>query len=164
MDKIDPIKEIREDHKKVRDTLLNLIDAIRRLDTTKAFELLIILDKLGGPHFRFEEESMYPLMKRFYGEEYYNRLLEEHDRVIRAARGIVEMLGKGAITPEEAQALISTVQNEIMPHPITCSGLEIFMERLSQDELDKIAASMVPAREAAVPLVEWAETIRARKA
>jgi len=162
--KIDPIAEVREDHKKVRDILLNLIDAIRGLDATKAFEYLIILDKLGGPHFRFEEETMYPVMKRFYGEEYYTRLLEEHDRVIRAATQIAETLGKGTIKAEDAQKLVKTIQNEIMPHPITCSGLEIFMERLSPEELDEIAESIVPARDAGVPLLEWADTIRARKA
>ncbi len=164
LSKIDPILETREDHLKVRDTLLNLIDAIKKQDVTKAFELLITLDKLGGPHFRFEEETMYPILKRFFGEEYYNRLLEEHDRVIKAAKQIAEILGKGSITSEEVEKLVKIVQNEIMPHPITCSGLEIFMERLSKEELDKIAENMIASRKADVPLLEWADKIRARKA
>jgi DUF438 domain-containing protein len=163
MSKIDAIAEIREDHKKVRDTLLDIINAIRRRDVTKAYELLIYLDKIGGPHFRAEEEMMYPVMKRFYGEEYYTRLLEEHDRVIKAARELAETLGKGSITPEEADSLIKIIQNEIMPHPITCSGLEIFMERLSSEELDKIAESLVAARQEGTPLLEWSQTIRDRK-
>jgi hypothetical protein len=163
MSQIDAIAEIRDDHKKVRDTLLEIIDAIRRRDVTKAYELLIILDKLGGPHFRAEEETMYPLMKRFYGEEYYSRLLDEHDRVIRAARKLAETLGKGEITPEEADELVRVIQNEIMPHPITCSGLEIFMERLTREELDKIGESLVAARKEGLPLLEWSQTVRERK-
>jgi hemerythrin-like domain-containing protein len=163
MEKIDAIAEMRKDHNKVRDILLDLIDAIKRLDVTKAFELLLILDKLGGPHFRAEEEVMYPLLKKFFGEEYYNRLLEEHDRVIKAATHLAETLGKGSITPQEAEELIKLIQSEILPHPITCSGLEIFMERLSSEELDKIAESLLAARKEEVPLLEWSQTIRTRK-
>jgi len=164
MAEIDPINEIREDHKKVRDILLDFMDSIRKLDVTKSVELLLILDKLGGPHFRAEEEVMYPTLKRFYGDEYYNRLLEEHDRVIRAAKQIGETLGKGSITPEEATTLVKLIQNEILPHPITCSGLEMMMERLTPEELDKIAESIVATRQADVPLLEWASTIRGREA
>jgi hypothetical protein len=163
LNKINPIAEVRDDHLKVRDTLLNLIEAIKRLDSTKAFELLITLDKLGGPHFRFEEDVMYPLLKKFFGEEYYNRLLEEHDRVIKAAKQIAEVLGKGSITSEEADRLVKIIQNEILPHPITCSGLEIFMEKLSQEELDKLAENIIASRKADVPLLEWAESIRERR-
>lgn len=164
MPKIDPIAEVKEDHSKVRDILLDIMDAIKRRDVTKAFELLLVLDKLGGPHFRFEEEVMYPTMKKFYGEDYYLRLLEEHDRVIRAAKQLAETLGKGSIAEEESERLIKLIQNEILPHPITCSGLEILMEKLNPEELEKIAESIEADREAEVPLLEWADTIRTRKA
>ncbi len=163
MSELNAIEEMRKDHSQVRDILLNLIDAIKRLDTVKAYELLITLDKLGGPHFRAEEDVMYPLLKKFFGEEYYNRLLEEHDRVIKAATQLAEALGKPRLTPEEADRLVKLIQSEILPHPITCSGLEIFMERLSPEELDKIAESLEAARKEGVPLLEWAQTIRARK-
>jgi len=164
MPKINPIKEVKEEHEKVRDILLDFMDAIRKRDVTKSVELLLILDKLGGPHFRMEEETMYRALKKFYGEEYYQRLLEEHDRVISAAKEIGETLGKGEITPEEATKLIKLIQSEILPHPITCSGLEMLMERLTSEELKKIAESLEAARKADIPLLEWASTIRSRKA
>lgn len=163
MSRLNAIEEMRKDHNQARDILLNLIDAIRRLDIVKAYELLITLDKLGGPHFRAEEDVMYPLLKKFFGEEYYNRLLEEHDRVIKAAIQLAEALGKPKLTSEEAEKLVKLIQSEILPHPITCSGLEIFMERLSSEELDKIAESLEAARKEGVPLFEWAQTIRTRK-
>jgi uncharacterized protein Yka (UPF0111/DUF47 family) len=152
-----------KDHKMVRDNLLSMIDAIRRNDSTKAFELLINLDKLGGPHFRAEEETMYPAMKRFYGEDYYERLLQEHDSVINAAKKIAETLGKGKLSPEDIKNLVTILQNEIMPHPITCSGLEILMERLNQEDLDKIAKNLLTARKEDIPLLEWADNMRERK-
>lgn len=57
----DPINELKTDHEQVRDYLLDLIDASARRDAKKALELLLTLDKLTGPHFRFEEESLYPV-------------------------------------------------------------------------------------------------------
>ena len=160
---INPIEEMNRDHKKVRDILLKLIEDIENRDVEGALEMLLELDKLGGPHFRAEEETMYPILKRFFGEEYYNRLLEEHDRVIRAGRKIAETLGKGSITDDEAEELIRLIRNEILPHPVTCEGLGIFMERLSEDELNKIAESIEEARREGVPLLQWAENIRERK-
>jgi uncharacterized protein Yka (UPF0111/DUF47 family) len=164
MIEIDPIKEVREDHLKVRDVLLSLMDAIRNRDVEKAFEHLLILEKLGGPHFRMEEDVMYKKLRKFYGDEYYNRLLDEHDRVINAAKQIAEILGKGSITEDDAERIIRIIQNDILPHPITCSGLEILLERLSEEELNEIAESIRFCREEDVPLLEWAETIRERKA
>jgi len=163
MSKINPIKEVKKDHQKVRDVLLDFMDAIRKRDVTKSVELLLILDKLGGPHFRMEEETMYKTLKKFYGDEYYQRLLEEHDRVIRTAKEIGETLGKGEITTEEATKLIRLIQSEILPHPITCSGLEMMMEKLTPEELSEIAENFIEARKADVPLLEWASTIRGRE-
>lgn len=55
-EELDPIRELREDHKKVKDYLLELIEALNKRDAQRSLEILILLDKLGGPHFRFEEE------------------------------------------------------------------------------------------------------------
>ena len=161
--RIDPIQEMNKDHKMVRDILLRLIEELEKKNVEGALEMLIELDKLGGPHFRAEEESMYPILKRFFGEDYYNRLLEEHDRVIRAGRRIAEALGKGVITEKDAEELIELIRRDILPHPVTCEGLGIFMERLSEEELETIAKSIEEARKEGVPLLQWAESIRERK-
>jgi hemerythrin len=164
MTELDTIKAMSDDHKIVRDTLLEMVDTIRNKNVTKAFELLINLDKIGGPHFRAEEETMYPELKKFFGDQYYEKILTEHDTVINAAKKIAETLGKGSLTDQDAQQLIKIIQNEIMPHPITCSGLEILLERLTPAELNTIAENLAAARKADIPLLEWADSIRARKA
>lgn len=161
---LDPIEELREDHKKVKEYLLELIEALNKKDAQRSLEILIMLDKLGGPHFRFEEETLYPALKKFFGEEYYQHLLKAHDRVIAAAKKIAEVLGKGTITEEEARTLVSTVRSEILPHPIECEGLALLADRLSKEELIAIAKNIQQSRDENVPLLEWAETIRGRKA
>jgi len=164
MSTLDPINELKEDHKKVRDYLLNMIEALGRRDAQKALEILLLLDKLGGPHFRFEEETFYPALEKFFGKDYYEYLLRAHDRVINAAKRIAEVLGKGSVTQEEAESLVKLTRSEILPHPIECEGLVLLAEKLSQEDLNKIAGNLATARQAAVPLLEWADTIRSRKA
>ncbi len=163
MAQINPLEALKSDHQEVRDNLLALLDALSKKDATRALEVLIYLDKLTGPHFRFEEESLYPALKKLFGEAYYEHLLTAHDRVIKAAKELAAVLGKGELTDEEAQRLVELVRREVLPHPVECEGLALFAERLSQEELDAIAESIEKARQEAVPLLEWAETIRERK-
>ncbi len=163
MAKLNALAELRSDHTVVRDTLLDLIDALSKRDATRALEILIYLDKITGPHFRFEEESFYPALGKFFGQEYLEYLLSAHDRVIKAAKELAAVLGKGEITEEEAERLVNLVRSQVLPHPVECEGLALFAERLSPEELEAISANLEAARKADVPLLEWAETIRARK-
>ena len=160
---VDPIKEFSNDHYLVRDLLLKLIEYIENKDVVNALETLIQLDKLGGPHFRFEEETLYPMLERFFGPEYYEYLLSAHDRVIKAARRISEVLSRGELDEEQSRELVSLIRRDILPHPIECEGLTLLIEKLNTEELNKIAESIKKAREEAVPLIEWANTIRKRK-
>ncbi len=91
MARLDPITEFREDHRNVRDGLLDIIDALEVKDVSKAREILGGLDTLLGPHFRFEEEAFYPTLRVFLGE-YVDELLKEHDGVIETARSCAELL------------------------------------------------------------------------
>lgn len=160
---LDPIRELEADHRQVRDILLDLIEAGRDGDGTKALELLLVLDKLGGPHFRFEEESLYPALAKFFGQEYYEYLLGVHDRIIRSAKVLAGILGDSDIGDGEAAKLADIVRNEILPHPIECDGLTLLTEKLSAAELDAIAANLEASRQAGIPLLEWADTVRDRK-
>ncbi|MDZ4246600.1 MAG: hemerythrin domain-containing protein, partial [Dehalococcoidia bacterium] len=83
--KLDPIVEFREDHRKVRDGLLELAQAAEAGDLGKAREILGKIDVAVGPHFRYEEETLYPSLKEFLGD-YVDSLIGEHDGVITTAR------------------------------------------------------------------------------
>lgn len=162
--KVDPVAQLQADHKVVRDTLLDLISAVEGRDATKSLEILIRLDKLTGPHFRFEEESFYPAVTKFFGEDYHQYLLGVHDRIIRTAKELAGAFGKGEITQEEAQRLPNVIRTQVLTHPVECEGLVLFAERLSKGELDKIADNLQTSYKANVPLLTWADTIRTRKA
>lgn len=163
MAKLNPITVLSEEHIQVRDALLDLVSAVKGRNAVGALEILFRLDRLTGPHFRFEEESFYPAIAQFFGEEYKEHLLQAHDRVIRTAKELAGVLGNGELSQEEGDRLAALIRTQVLPHPVECEGLGLFAERLSAEELDKIADNLEDARKADIPLLEWAQTIRARK-
>jgi len=64
---LNPIAEFREDHRKVRDGILEITEALGRRDMKKAKEVISRLNILVGPHFRYEEEHLYPALPASWG-------------------------------------------------------------------------------------------------
>ena len=156
------IEEFREDHRNVRDLILDLASALRQRDVAQARELLASLDRLAGPHFRFEEEALYPALRQFLGD-YVDKLVSEHDGAIAKANGLASLLQKDSITQEEAGAAMSDVSS-LLIHVSDCDGLAIIMEKISERELGQIASTVMACREADVPLLRWAQEIRGKAA
>lgn len=157
---LDVIEEFREDHRKIRDLILELAASLRQRDLPRARELLGSLDRLTGPHFRFEEEALYPALRQFLGE-YVDKLLSEHDGAIAKARGLAELLQKEDISQDEAGAAMGEVSS-LLIHVSDCDGLAIITEKLGQQELGDIARTVLACRQADVPLLRWAGEIRGK--
>jgi hypothetical protein len=158
---LDVVEEFREDHRKVRDGLLEMIEALQSKDAGTAREILGGLNVLVGPHFRFEEEVLYPTLRVFLGE-HVDQLIREHDGVIETARSTAELLEEESLTDEEAERAANAART-LLIHVSNCDGLAILTERLGSEEIDHLAEEYAAAREADVPLLEWAETIRTRR-
>ena len=158
VNRIDPIKEFREDHRKVRDGLLKIINALNAKDVTRARKILGGLNVLVGPHFRYEEEALYPTLRIFLGE-YVDQLLKEHDGVVDTARACAELLGKDRLTDEESMQAADAAR-ALLVHVSNCDGLAILSERLKKKELNELGKKFAETRKAAVPLLDWAANIR----
>lgn len=158
MAQLDPIVEFREDHRKVRDGLLDIIGALKAKDVPKARDILGRLNVLVGPHFRYEEEDLYPTLKVFLGE-YVDQLISEHDGVINTARACLQLLEKDSLTDKEAGEAANAAR-ALLVHVSNCDGLNILSERLKAEELKELGKKFAAARKAGVPLLEWADTIR----
>ena len=156
--KLDPIVEFREDHRKVRDGLLDIIDALKAKNVSKARKLLGDINTAVGPHFRYEEETLYPALRVFLGE-YVDQLLKEHDGVIETAAGCAKLLQKDTLTDTEARQAANAAR-ALLVHVSNCDGLAILSERLEKKELKELAEKLAAARKAGVGLLEWAEKIR----
>jgi len=161
MAKLDPIVEFREDHRKVRDGLLELASAAEGGDLDTARKILGEINALTGPHFRYEEESLYPSLKEFLGE-YVDQLLEEHDGIIKTARVAAKILSQSSVSAEEGKMAAGAARS-LLVHVSNCDGLNILAEKFSQVKLDQLADDFQKARDQNVPMLEWADTVRERK-
>ncbi len=81
--------------------------------------------------------------------------------MIDTARVCAGLLAKDTLTDAEAEQA-SQAAMQLLIHVSNCDGLAILSERFSQKEMDDLASSFAEAREAGVPLLEWADTIRGR--
>ncbi|MBI4187583.1 MAG: hemerythrin domain-containing protein [Chloroflexi bacterium] len=161
MAKLDPIVEFREDHRKVRDGLLDLAKAAEAGDVTKARSILGQIDTLVGPHFRYEEENLYPALKEFLGD-YVDSLVSEHDGAIDTAKVAAKVLSQSSISKEEGKE-VSKAARSLLVHVSNCDGLNILAERFSKKKLDDLGEAYAQSRKAGVSLLRWADTIRKRK-
>ncbi len=156
-----PVEIFRDDHREVRDDLLELARAIEDKDLNRAGEILDRLNRLLGPHFRFEEEALYPAMRRFLGE-YVDSLLNEHDGAINAARELVELIERGSIDDETARDAANRTR-ALLVHVSNCDGIAILAERLDKEEIEDLGKKFQRIREEGVTLLDWAETIRNKR-
>jgi hypothetical protein len=152
----------RDEHRVIRDLLFDLIDAFERRDLADARSLLGSIAQRTGPHFRYEEESLYPSLVQIFGASYVDKLLGDHDGAIRAARRLVE-IATGEDTDDHTIEEAVTHVRGILPHVSDCDGLSIFVERLPDDEIRSIFEARRRADQDALPLLDWATTIRGRE-
>ncbi len=153
----------REEHRSVRDVLLDLIQAFQERDRARIQDLLTQTAALAGPHFRYEEEALYPGLVEILGEEYIQKLLRDHDLAIGIAKKLVEMAGKELLTDDDVAMAVRFVRS-ILPHVSDCDGLSIMVERLPEEKVEAVFASRDHARGENLNLLEWADGVRRRPA
>lgn len=158
--KLDPIAEFREDHRKVRDGILEITEALKKKDVKKAREILGRINVLVGPHFRYEEENLYPSLRKFLGE-YVDQLLTEHNGVIATAKACADLLSKDSLTDKEVDDATKAAM-VLLVHVSNCDGLAILSERFTPKELEELGSKLSEARKKGVTLLDWAAKIRTK--
>lgn len=152
----------REEHRTVRDTLLELLRAFQDRDAPRLRTLLSGAAAYVGPHFRYEEECLYPVLTEFLGEEHIEHLLADHDSAIGAAAQLVVLAGKdslGDADVAEARKLI----REILPHVSDCDGLSLLVEVLEDEKVKSILDARDRSLQAGLDLFRWANEVRERR-
>ena len=84
--------EFRNDHRQIRDVILDLISAFSQRDMNLAGDLLAKLNAVAGPHFIFEEQSLYQKLIVFYGLEYVDKLYRDHDLLIARVKAVKKII------------------------------------------------------------------------
>lgn len=157
----------RAEHRQVRDLLLDLLlDLVRAFgerDAGRVRSMVAAVAQATGPHFRYEEEAMYPRLTAIFGDAYVGKLLADHDGAIRNARELQQLAGNDELTAQQAARGIELTR-QILPHVSDCDGLSIMVETLPDDVSDRILSARVSALDAGLDLLTWATTTRERRA
>jgi hypothetical protein len=153
----------RAEHRQVRDLLLELMRAFGDRDAGRARALVAAVAKVTGPHFRYEEEVMYPQLAGIFGDAYVGKLLDDHDGAIRNARELLWLSGHDQLTAEQAERG-AELARQILPHVSDCDGLAIMVETLPDDVADRILSARKTAMDVGLDLLTWASAARDRRA
>ena len=151
----------RQEHRIVRDALLDLIQAFVGRDRSRIQDLIGQVAKYTGPHFRYEEESLYPELVQIFGAEYVERVFSDHDRAIATAKQLAALGAKESLTDQEVNQAVAWVRS-ILPHVSDCDGLSIMVERLEEEKVQAIFDSRERSNAAGLNLLAWAEQVRKR--
>ncbi|MBI3942475.1 MAG: hemerythrin domain-containing protein [Chloroflexi bacterium] len=151
----------REEHRKVRDGLLDLVQAFQARDRARILYLLNELAILTGPHFRYEEEALYPSLVVIFGESYIEQLVGDHDRAIANAGRLIELAAQDPLTDDNIAEALRLVR-KILPHVSDCDGLSIMVERLPEAQVQSILDTRKQALHAGLGLLQWSSQVRGR--
>jgi hypothetical protein len=153
----------RTEHRRVRDLLLGLVDAFTSRDGARARSLLAETAAVAGPHFRYEEEALYPVLTGIFGDRYVEHLNAEHDGAIDRARALVQLAEPDSPTDGDAQEAVRLVR-EILPHVSDCEGLSVMVEVLPEEDVRAVLEARARSQGDGLGLFEWADSIRGRGA
>ena len=153
----------REEHRVVRDLLLDLVDAYESGNSVRARKVLTEVARITGPHFRYEEETLYPALVPVFGAEYIEKLLGDHDFAIASARRLVELTDGHGLSEEEQTRAVRLTRG-ILPHVSDCEGLTIMVELFPGPAVESVLEARERAREEGFDLLTWARDVRTRPA
>jgi hypothetical protein len=151
----------RGEHREIRDSLLALLTAFDTRNRRRAKTLLGTIGGLCGPHFRYEEEALYPALVEIFGKLYIEHLLVEHDRAIISAFRLMKLADKKPFEAADARLAVRIIRT-VLPHVSDCEGLSIMVEVLPEPEVQAILEARERALEDDLDLVEWATEVRKR--
>lgn len=151
----------REEHRKIRDTLLDMLHAFQQRDRIRIQTLLNSAAAYAGPHFRYEEESLYPALVEIFGQEYIDELYRAHDRAIGSAKRLIVLAGKDELSDGDVTEATKLILG-ILPHVSDCEGLSIMVEKLPNEKVQGLLETRERSRQENLDLIRWAEEVRGR--
>ena len=126
-----------QEHRQMRDALLELIEAFENNDSERALEAIEEMAALAGPHFQHEQEALYPALAEAHGEEQVEKLVEEHGEAVEAARQLAELAEQEELD-EQAAAYGAELARQLLPHVSEPDELAVMVEVLEPETLKEL--------------------------
>ncbi|HEX7124819.1 MAG TPA: hemerythrin domain-containing protein [Thermodesulfobacteriota bacterium] len=155
------LRVFHEDHRALRDELLDLVEALRARDGAAVRSRLDRIAADTGPHFRYEEEALYPALVEILGPEPMEDLFGDHDRFIGVAGSLAALAARSVLSDEDAAYGIRLARS-VLPHVSRCGGLAILVEALSNETVRAVLGARAYARADGLDLFDWAMRVRRR--
>lgn len=152
------ITAFRGDHRRICQMLIELMSSLKSKNVMDSKKTLEKINNICGPHLRFEEEHLYPELKRFMGD-YVDRLYMENDMLIHTVRSFFALLDKGSLTDQEVFQAIDAVKM-LLVHICNSEGILLLSENLGEKELVRLTQENVTCKKDGVPMLKWADTMR----
>lgn len=146
-------------YRKMRDSLMELEDAMLKGNREQARSLLQQIKKFCGSSFRYEEEAVLPALRHRIGIEQLRELKAAHDQVIRNVRRLEELISKYPDGEERIEQDRPLIQALLVRFACT-AGLTLLIETLPREELIRILQVRERALVEGKDLYEWDEDIR----
>jgi len=148
----------KDEHRTIRDLLFDLVQAFHSRDLPGVHFFVSNLVDLGGPHFRYEEETLYPALLEVLSREQALSLLNDHDYAIAAIRSLAQLGSQSELTALDARTGANCAQT-LITKVFGCDGLSIVIERLPDQSIGETLNAWRHARVAA-RVLQWADTVR----
>lgn len=162
MEKEELMIQLTQEH----DSILNILSKIscslmtEQLDELK--NLLNRFDEEAGPHFRFDEEAVYPSLVDVYYPGYISKLYTDHDLAIARFNQLKHLFAKPE--PNASDFYDGIRQARMISQYITsCDILPIGHIPLNDQQIKKISSIHKRAKTENLSLICWSDTVRKRK-
>ncbi len=149
----------RGEHRAIRDALLNLIRAFRNRDVRQVRRYLAEAAALSGPHFRYEEEALYPSLAAVLDDEPVGKMVSNHDRAIATMRNLLQLASLNELTRQDAREGAWTARS-LLRHLFECDGLSIMAELLPQQTMQRVLDVRDRSLQANLDVLHWDDTVR----
>jgi len=150
---------VREEHRGVRDALMELADAFWWRVPEYSPIILRKVVAIAAPHFRYEEEVLYPALAEVFGKECVTELLADHNKIKRSAERLSELTRSEVWSDEEVGVGIELVRG-LLRHVNDCDGLVAKVERLPEETVRNILEARERFNRAGLDLLRWAQEVR----
>lgn len=155
------IQQFQNEHRQIRTTLWELLVSLVQRDITLGRCYLKKLDKLTGPHFRYEEETLFPALMEIYDSMYVNKLFTDHDLVIMHIKKLCSTLNQPDLTEEDYTIAIKQVKS-VLPIVSSCESISAMIEKFNDRLIEKLNDTHNKAYHDNFSLFKWSETVRKR--
>lgn len=141
---------LHDEHRELHDILLDLLIANEARDGRRVTTLAQTFRDVARPHFRYEDEVLFPAFTELLGVEYVAGLIADH-RSVEEALDRIEALARADAIDEPGAAEIGRLAQTALACIVTCHGLGIVVDLQPPGAAERLLAAHAHAHHGVDP-------------